>query len=230
VNGQNVQVSGTLSLLLALTLAGVLPMLALLATSFVKISLVLGSLRSALGVQQVPGSLAVLGLSALLTVHVMAPTFERIQTRAGTAVEEALTLDALSPAGRLAWARAWALGWPELQRFLRANARPGDRRFFVDLARQARARQGMTSRTVTGDDLDVLLPAFVLSELTRALMVAFLVLLPFLVVDLVVANVLVATGLQGVSHTTVALPVKLLLFVMADGWRLLAGALVLAYR
>lgn len=220
----------SLPLVLALTLAGVLPALALLATSFVKISLVLGSLRSAFGAPQVPGSLAVLGLSALLTAHVMAPTAERVQARAGAAVEQAMALDALSPAGREAWARAWDLARPEVTRFLRTNARPGDRRFFVELARQSRARQGAAASAVTDDDLGVLLPAFVLSELTRALMVAFLVLLPFLVVDLVVANVLVATGLQGVSQAAVALPAKLLLFVMADGWRLLTSALVLAYR
>ena len=222
----------SLPLVLALTLAGALPALALLATSFVKISLVLGSLRSAFGAPQVPGSLAVLGLSALLTAHVMAPTAERVQARAGAAAEQAMTLDALSPAGREAWSRAWELARPEVTRFLRTNARPGDRRFFVELARQSRARQGAAASAgaVTEDDLGVLLPAFVLSELTRALMVAFLVLLPFLVVDVVVANVLVATGLQGVSQAAVALPAKLLLFVMADGWRLLAGALVLAYR
>lgn len=220
----------SLPLVLALTLAGVLPALALLATSFVKISLVLGSLRSAFGAPQVPGSLAVLGLSALLTAHVMAPTAERVQARAGAAVEQAMALDALSPTGREAWVRAWDLARPEVTRFLRTNARPGDRRFFVELARQSRARQGAAVSAVTDDDLGVLLPAFVLSELTRALMVAFLVLLPFLVVDLVVANVLVATGLQGVSQAAVALPAKLLLFVMADGWRLLTSALVLAYR
>lgn len=227
--------SGQLSLplLLALTLAGVLPALALLATSFVKISLVLGSLRSAFGAPQVPGTLAVLGLSALLTAHVMAPTAERVHGRAGAAVEQAMALDALSPAGREAWGRAWGLARPEVVRFLRANALAGDRRFFVELARESRARQGAEVAARGGpteDDLTVLLPAFVLSELTRALMVAFLVLLPFLVVDVVVANVLLATGLQAMSPAVVALPAKLLLFVMADGWHLLARALVLAYR
>ncbi len=228
--------SGQLSLplLLALTLAGVLPALALLATSFVKISLVLGSLRSAFGAPQMPGTLAVLGLSALLTVQVMAPTAERVYGRAGAAVEQAMALDALSPAGREAWGRAWGLARPEVVRFLRANALAGDRRFFVELARESRARQGAAAAVARGapteDDLTVLLPAFVLSELTRALMVAFLVLLPFLVVDVVVANVLLATGLQAMSPAVVALPAKLLLFVMADGWHLLARALVLAYR
>jgi len=221
----------SLPLLLALTLAGIVPALALLATSFVKISLVLGSLRSAFGAPQMPGTLAVLGLSALLTAHVMLPTAERVQARAGAAVEQAMALDALSPAGREAWTRAWELAKPEVVRFLRANATAGDRRFFAQLAREAHARQGAAvTAAPTEDDLAVLLPAFVLSELTRALMVAFLVLLPFLVVDVVVANVLLATGLHALSPATVALPAKLLLFVMADGWHLLARALVLAYR
>ena len=215
----------SLPLLLALTLAGILPAVALLATSFVKISLVLGSLRSAFGAPQMPGTLAVLGLSALLTAHVMMPTAERVQERAGAAMEQAMALDALSPGGREAWTRAWGLAKPEVVRFLRANAMAGDRRFFAQLAREAHARQGAAvTAAPTEEELAVLLPAFVLSELTRALMVAFLV------VDVVVANVLLATGLHALSPAAVALPAKLLLFVMADGWHLLVRALVLAYR
>jgi type III secretion protein R len=119
-------------------------------------------------------------------------------------------------------------------RFLRENARPSDRAFFVDLAHRSRASQRTHGAAAldapAADDVAVLLPAFVVSELTRAFLIAFLLLLPFLVVDVVVANVLVALGLHTMSPASVALPFKLLLFVMADGWHLLARALVLAYR
>lgn len=212
-----------------LVLGGLLPTLLLLATSYLKLSLVLASLRSAFGGAQVPGTLAVAGLSALLTVLVMTPTAERIEASAGPAITEAMPLDPLSPAGREAWQRAWTLARSPIARFLRDNATPADRAFFVDLARRARTRQGVAA-AYDADDLRVLLPAFVVSELVRAMVIAFLLLLPFLVVDLVVANMLVATGLQSLSPQAVALPLKLLLFVLADGWHLLARALVLSYR
>ena len=100
---------------------------------------------------------------------------------------------------------------------------------FVDLARQSARRQGAT--TVVGeDDVSVLLPAFVVTELTRAFTLGFLVFLPFLVVDLVVASLLVSLGLTGLPPPQVALPFKLLLFVAADGWLLLVRALVLGYH
>lgn len=223
---------GVLSLAVLLGAATLLPALVLAATSFVKLSVVFGSLRNALGAPHIPGNLAVLGLSAILTLHVMAPTGEAVLEAAGPALSAAATADPTSPQGAAAWSLAWARSRPPIVRFLRANARPDERAFFVDLARRSRARQpsiGATA-TVTDDDVTVLLPAFVVSELTRAFMIAFLLLLPFLVVDLVVANVLTSAGLHGLSPAAVALPFKLLLFVGADGWHHLARSLVLAYR
>lgn len=223
---------GVLSLAVLLGAATLLPALVLAATSFVKVSVVLGSLRNALGAPQIPGNLAVLGLSAILTLHVMAPTGEAVLAAAGPSITAAATADPLTPQGAAAWTRAWALSRPPVVRFLRVNARPEDRAFFVDLARRSRARQPTVGAAaeVREDDVAVLLPAFVVSELTRAFMIAFLLLLPFLVVDLVVANVLASAGLHGVTPTSVALPFKLLLFVGADGWHHLARSLVLAYR
>ena len=111
--------------------------------------------------------------------------------------------------------------------FLSRFARPDDREAFVDLAR--RLRTGAPPAEVSDDDLAVLAPAFMVSELRRAFTIGFLVFLPFLVVDLVVANVLLALGLTQLSPTSVALPLKLLLLVAVDGWRLLARGLALAY-
>lgn len=223
---------GVVSLALLLGVATLLPAVVLAGTSFIKISVVLGSLRNAFGGAQVPGAMAVLGLSAILTLHVMAPTAEAVLAAGGPALSQAVASDPATAQGAAAWARAWDLSRAPVVRFLRVNARPEDRTFFVDLARRSRARQPAVGvrPAVSDDDVSVLLPAFAVSELTRAFLIAFLVLLPFLVVDLVVANVLASAGLGGITPSSVALPFKLLLFVSADGWHLIARALVLAYR
>jgi type III secretion protein R len=217
--------TGTSPLVLAVVfgMLSLLPALLLVGTSFVKCSVVLGLLRNALGSSETPSSLVVLGLSAILSLHVMAPTVGAMVDRAGPQLAEALAADPLTPDGL---ARLGKVPWV---RFLRANAHARERRLFVDLARQAARRQGATA-TIADDDVSVLLPAFVVTELTRAFTIAFLVFLPFLVVDLVVASLLVSLGLTGLPPPQVALPFKLLLFVAADGWLLLVRALVLGYR
>lgn len=221
-----------LALALLVSALTLLPAVLLVGTSFVKVSVVLGAVRNALGTPHIPGSLVVLGLSVILTVHVMAPTASAVVRDAGPQWAEALSGDPTTPAGLARIARAWDAGRAPVVRFLRDNATPRDRALFLELAVQARDRQahGDDTPRPTADDVSVLLPAFVVSELTRAFLIAFLVLLPFLVVDLVIAHVLLALGLTGLPPTTVSLPFKLLLFVMADGWYLLSRALVLGYR
>jgi type III secretion protein R len=203
-------------LLLLLGSLAILPALLVTLTSFLKMAVVLSLARSALGAPQVPPSSAVTGLALLLTLVAMAPV--------GEASWEALRREppprdaegALAAAGRAA---------APLRAFLARHARPDDRLAFLDLAR--RARRG--GPAPGDDDLAVLAPAFVVSELRRAFTMGFLLYLPFLVVDLLVANVLLALGLTQLSPTSIALPFKLLLFVAVDGWRLLARGLVLGY-
>lgn len=223
--------TGTSPLVLALVfgMLSLLPALLLVGTSFVKCSVVLGLIRNALGSAETPGTLVVLGLSAILSLHVMAPTARAMADAAGPQVGEALSADPLTPDGLARVGRAWDAAKGPWVRFLRANAHARERRMFVDLARQSARRQGATA-TVGEDDVSVLLPAFVVSELTRAFSLGFLVFLPFLVVDLVVASLLVSLGLTGLPPPQVALPFKLLLFVAADGWLLLVRALVLGYQ
>lgn len=216
-------------------MAALLPAVLLVATSFVKISVVLGVVRNALGGGDIPGATVVTALAVILSLHAMAPTFDAVGDAAGAQLVAAVTRDPTTPEGLAAWRAAWAAARAPIARFLRANATQRDRAFFLDLARASRARaaQGpdaMVTEAPAEGDLAVLLPAFVTSELTRAFTLGFLVLLPFLVVDLVVANVLVALGLSGMPHGSAALPFKLLLFVLADGWTTLARALVLGYR
>ena len=204
-------------LLLLLGALALAPVALVTLTSFLKMSVVLGVVRSALGAPQVPPSSAVTGLALALTVLVMAPVGE-----------EALAAVQAAPPGRdLAATLATAGRAVEpLRGFLARFARPDDREVFLDLARRARPA---AAAEATDADVAVLAPAFVVSELRRAFTIGFLVFLPFLVVDLLVANVLLALGLTQLSPTSISLPFKLLLFVAVDGWKLLARGLVLGY-
>lgn len=202
-------------LLLLLAGLAVLPALLVTLTSFLKMAVVLSLARSALGAPQVPPSSAVTGLALLLTLVAMAPvgeaSWEALRREPGGRGAEAI----LAAAGRAA---------APLRTFLARHARPDDRRAFLDLARRARPAEALGE-----EDFAAVAPAFVVSELRRAFTMGFLLCLPFLVVDLLVANVLLALGLTQLSPTSVALPFKLLLFVAVDGWRLLARGLVLGY-
>jgi len=178
---------------------------------------VLSIARSALGTPQVPPTSAVTGLALVLTVLVMAPVARRTADLLQAGPPERGVRASLATLER-------ASG--PLREFLARFARPDDRAAFLDVARRL-APPGAAAPAE--DDLAVLAPAFAVSELRRAFTVGFLVFLPFLVVDLVVANVLLALGLTQLSPASVSLPFKLLLFVAVDGWRLLARALALSY-
>jgi type III secretion protein R len=204
-------------LLLLLGALALAPVALVMLTSFLKMAVVLSITRSALGAPQVPPGTAVTGLALLLTCLVMSPVAEEAWTRAS----------AVRPGGVAATLEAASAAAEPLRAFLARFARPDDRQAFTELAR--RARPAGARATVTDGDLAVLAPAFVVSELRRAFTIGFLVFLPFLVVDLLAANVLLALGLSQLSPTTVALPFKLILFVAVDGWKLLARGLVLGY-
>jgi type III secretion protein R len=202
-----------IALLAVLALA---PAALVMLTSFLKIIVVLSIARSALGAPQVPPGTAVTGLALVLTLLVMAPVGERALTLARAVRGDGVAASA---------ARLEAAAEP-VRAFLARFARPDDRAVFLDVARRLRAANGAP---VEERDLSVLAPAFVVSELRRAFTIGFLVFVPFVAVDLVVANVLLALGLTQLSPTSVALPFKLLLFVAVDGWRLLARSLALSY-
>ena len=207
----------TAELILLLGALALLPAALVTLTSFLKISVVLSIARSALGAPQVPPATAVTTLALLLTAVVMAPVAEEALAAARSAPPGAGVARSLEAARRAA---------EPLRAFLSRHARPDDRAAFLDVARRLRA--GPASEPGP-EDFAVIAPAFVVSELRRAFTVGFLVFVPFLVVDLVVANVLLALGLTQLSPTSVALPLKLLLFVAVDGWKLLARALALSY-
>ena len=213
--------------LAALALLTILPFAFMATTSFVKISVVLSILRNALGTGQVPSGTVITGLSLILSLYVMAPVGEEIMDAAAPA---AARIDAERPLegdSFDALLEAVDAGKEPLRAFLAGHAGDEGQALFVDLARQTRSSDRRSD--VQPDDLMVLLPAFLISELTEAFQIGFLVFIPFLVIDMVVANVLLALGMHMLSPTTVSLPFKLLLFVLVKGWYLLARALVLGY-
>jgi type III secretion protein R len=210
-----------IALVVALALVSLLPFLFMGVTAFVKISTVLQILRSAIGAQSVPSNTVVMALATALTLIAMAPVGEKILARTTPLLAGKHDTTYLVEHG------IDAVREP-MREFLRANASERERARFFTVAKDARPEADRGK--VGADDLSVLVPAFVVTELTEAFAVGFLIYLPFLVLDLVVANVLLALGMQMLNPTQVSLPFKLLLFVAIDGWGLLAQALVAGYR
>jgi type III secretion protein R len=210
-------------LVVALALVSLVPFVFMSVTSFVKISTVLQIVRSAVGAQSIPSNTVVMALAAALTFLAMAPVGSRIADRMAPLLDAKHTPDTVT----LVREGIDATREP-MRDFLRANSSEREKTRFVTVAKNARPEAERES--VTRDDLVVLVPSFVVSELTEAFAIGFLIYLPFLVIDLVIANVLLALGMQMLSPTQISLPFKLLLFVAIDGWGLLAQSLVASYR
>ncbi|MFY2564442.1 type III secretion system export apparatus subunit SctR [Corallococcus terminator] len=211
-----------LSMMGMLAVMSLLPFAVLMLTSFSKIAVVLSLARSAMGTQQAPPTLVLTGLAAVLTGHIMASVMERTYDAGQLAYQE---LEAGSGVKILEAAARVA---EPLRAFLVKHGSPEERARFVDMARELRPPEEMDA--VRETDLFVIIPAFVLTELKEAFQIGFLVFLPFLVLDMVIANVLLALGMQTLSPSQVSLPFKILLFVAVDGWSLLARGLILGYR
>jgi len=208
-------------LVIALAAMALLPFAFMAVTAFAKISTVLHIVRGAIGATTVPSNAVVMALSLALTLIAMAPVGARIAERLGPVLE-----DPGRPSTELVPAAAAAVTEP-LRSFLAANAADRERARFYELARASRA--AAERDRVGADDLVVLVPAFMITELVEAFALGFAIYLPLLVIDLVVANVLLALGMQMMTPTQVSLPFKLLLFVAVDGWGLLAQALLAGY-
>jgi type III secretion protein R len=219
--------SRPLVLIFAMAALSLIPFVLLLVTSFVRIAVVLSILKSALGTPQIPPTQVVTGLALLLTLYVMAPTGERMYKAIEPVLGRGAGADVLSGATVGALEAASQRAKEPLREFLLKHSAGRDRATFHSLALRMRApaeRAGITDR-----DLLVIVPAFLTSELRRAFEIGFLLFVPFLVVDMVIANLLLALGMHMLSPTTVSLPFKLLLFVLADGWQLILRGLVESY-
>lgn len=213
-------VSAPLPMMALLAVMALVPFAVVMLTSFSKIAVVLSLARSAMGTQQAPPTIVLTGLAAVLSGTIMAPVMERTWALGETTYAEVgLSSELLS--------RVEHVGAP-LREFLTRHGSADERARFVEMAREL--RPDATADAVTERDLTVVVPAFVVTELKEAFVIGFLVFLPFLVLDMLVANILLALGMQTLSPSQVSLPFKILLFVAVDGWSLLARGLILGYR
>ena len=205
--------SMSLQILLLMGLLTILPTLVLMMTSFTRILVVLSILRQALGLQQSPPNQVLIGLALFLSLFVMAPTLERVNAQA------------IAPysAGTINAEQAIAAGGQEFHAFMIRQTREKDLAMFADMAKAPKFQRAADV------PFSILLPAFVTSELKTAFQIGFMLFLPFLIIDLVVASVLMSLGMMMMSPTIVSLPFKLLLFVLVDGWALLMGSLAASF-
>jgi type III secretion protein R len=208
------------SALVTVVLLALAPFVAVMVTSFTKIVVVLSLLRNALGLQQVPPNVVLNGLSLVLTVYVMFPVGQQMAAK----VEG---LNNIGSSTKTLLAAADAAKEP-LREFLIRHSPPRERAFFLKTAQKTLAPD--KAGQLTERDFIVVVPAFTVGELATAFQIGFLIFLPFLVIDLVISNILMAMGMMMLSPTTVSLPFKLLLFVLVDGWVKLAHGLVLTYH
>jgi len=208
------KVSSLVQLVILLTILSLAPAILLMATSFTRIIIVLSLLRHALGTQTMPPNQVVIGLSLFLTFFIMAPVFNRVND------------EALKPyyEEQISGEQAFEKGSAPVKAFMLKQVREKDLALFVKMANDKRpARPEDIS-------LSTLIPAFAISELKTAFQIGFMIYLPFLVLDMVVASVLLSMGMMMLPPVMVSLPFKLLLFVLVDGWYLIVGSLVKSFH
>jgi flagellar biosynthesis protein FliP len=203
----------SLQLLMIMGLLTILPSLILMMTSFTRILVVLSILRQAIGLQQSPPNQVLVGLSLFLSLFVMAPTLEKVNA------------NAIAPysAGQINAQQAIGNAGVEFHGFMVRQTRTRDLEMFANMAKAPKFARAQDI------PFSILLPAFVTSELKTAFQIGFMLFLPFLVIDLVIASVLMSLGMMMMSPTIVSMPFKLLLFVLVDGWALLMGSLASSF-
>lgn len=205
-----VQVVNSIKILLMLTLLSLIPAILLMTTSFTRIIVVLSLLRSAVGTQQTPPNQVIIGLALFLTVFIMAPVASQINEQA------------VAPylAGQITQEQALDRGFAPLRSFMVKQTREKDLALFINLADKEKPKNQEELSA------DVLIPAFVISELKTAFQIGFMIYVPFLVIDMVVASTLMSMGMFMLPPVMISLPFKILLFVMVDGWYLVVKTLV----
>ncbi|MEL7558759.1 flagellar type III secretion system pore protein FliP [Stutzerimonas chloritidismutans] len=205
--------SVSLQILLIMTALSFIPAFVMLMTSFTRIIIVFSILRQALGLQQTPSNQILVGLTIFLTLFIMAPVFERINNEA---VQPYLNQQLSAP-------EAISRAEVPLKNFMLAQTRESDLELFVRLSRRT------DIQTPDSAPLTILVPAFVTSELKTAFQIGFMIFIPFLIIDMVVASVLMAMGMMMLSPLIISLPFKIMLFVLVDGWGLIIGTLASSF-
>jgi flagellar biosynthetic protein FliP len=202
-----------LQLVFLITMLSLAPAALVMVTSFTRIVVVLSLLRSAIGTPTAPPNTVIVSLALFLTVFVMAPTFRQVYD---TAIAPLV-------AGQIQPQQAFDRGIAPVRTFMLKHVREKDLELFINLSREPRPATPEATPTTA------LIPAFMISELRRAFEIGFLLFIPFLIIDLVVASILMSLGMMMLPPVTVALPFKLIFFVLVDGWSLVAGSLVQSY-
>jgi flagellar biosynthetic protein FliP len=213
-NADQGKASTVLQLLFILTILSLAPAILLMLTSFTRIVIVLSLVRNALGTQQMPGNQIIIGLAMFLTFFIMAPVWQQVNE------------EALKPyyEDRITGDEAFALASVPVKNFMLKQTREKDLALFVKISKEKRPEKPLDI------SLPVLIPAFVISELKTAFQIGFLIFLPFFIVDIVVASILLSMGMMMLPPIMISLPFKLLLFVLVDGWYLIVESLVRSFK
>ena len=245
------------SLIILLVGLSLLPFVAMVATSYLKIVVVMSLIRNALGIQSIPPNMVINALAMILTFYIMAPMASEAWSIAKTELAKPRPAVAGASASAGAGASVQAAGAPApaaaaqsakgptdgwwfetdtiskaaepFRVFLAKHTSDRERAFFVNTAERLWAKNEDEPATVDPDSFYILIPSFCVSELTKAFQIGFLVYLPFIAIDIIVSNILLAMGMMMVSPVTISLPFKLLLFVMVNGWTLLIQGLIRGY-
>lgn len=210
------ELSGSVQILLVLTLISLAPSLLIMLTSFTRIIIVLHFTRAALNTQTAPPNQVLIGMALFLTIFIMTPVFNQINE------------EAIQPfnKGEISQDVAIEKGMEPLREFMYGQTKRKDVQLFMDISGEIDKVE--TPNEFTEDDIPtyVLVPSFIISELRTAFIIGFLIYIPFIVIDMVVASVLMSMGMMMLPPTTISMPFKILLFVLADGWSLVIGSLV----
>lgn len=216
--------SNPVYLLVLLAFLTIAPIFLMMVTSFVKTSIVFSILRNAIGAQQIPPNIVLMGFSLVLTLYIMHPVAIEMQSRIKQDMGEVNIKHADS------WSviyKVTSSALPVLKDFLFKNSHADIRRMFVKISSDTRKKSNLEE--LNENELVILVPSFVVSELHEAFEIGVLIYLPFLIIDILVSSILISMGMHMLSPVTISLPFKLLLFVLADGWQLISRGIVMGY-
>lgn len=208
--GDNGNVSGPVRIFIVLTMIALAPILLIMLTSFTRIIIVLHFTRTALNTQTVPPNQVLMGLALFLTFFIMSPIFTQINENAIQPFDR----------GEITQEEAIEIGMEPLREFMYGQTQVKDVQMFMEIADQE------WDGSLSGIPSSVLIPSFIVSELRTSFIIGFLLYIPFIVIDMVVASALMSMGMMMLPPTTISMPFKILLFVLADGWNLVIGSLV----
>lgn len=212
-NNDNGTLSGTLQMLLVLTVLSLAPSILIMMTSFTRIIVVMHFIRTAIGTNTTPPNNVLVGLSLFLTLFIMTPTFAKVNENAIKPLSE----------GTIKQEEFVELAMEPMREFMMKQTRESDMKLFLDIAE--------IGQVETADDIPntVVIPAFIISELRSAFIIGFLIYIPFIIIDMVVSSTLMSMGMMMLPPTTISMPFKILLFILADGWNLIIGEVVKSF-